>query len=79
MSFDVAPNQEFLKFIAVQGDKKNFQNLELLLNLEENYPGIFMKTMSNFNEAKLYRKSLDKKGKPIRVPWEEALKKFYLS
>ena len=28
MPLDVVPNQEFLKFISIQGDKKNLQNLE---------------------------------------------------
>ena len=38
MPLDVAHNQEFLKFISIQGDKKNLQNLEMILNLERNYP-----------------------------------------
>ncbi len=93
MPLDVVPNQEFLKFISIQGDKKNFQNLELILNLEgnlnnisyddfevdESYPGIFTKVMSNFNKAKSYRDTLDENGKPIKVSWERALKKFYLN
>ena len=79
MPLDVQPNQEFLKFISIQGDKKNLQNLDLILNLERNYPGMFIKVMSNFDEAKSYRETLDDSGKPIKVSWEEALKKFYLS
>ena len=78
MPLDVAPNQEFLKFLLIQGDKKKFQNLELILNLERNYPGMFIKVMSNFDKAKSYRETLDDSGKPIKVSWEEALKKFYL-
>ena len=79
MPIDVVPNQEFLKFISIQGDKKNLQNLELILNLERNYPGMFIKVMSNFDEAKSHRETLDDSGKPIKISWEEALKKFYLS
>jgi len=79
MPLDVVPNQEFLKFISILGDKKNFKNLELLLNLEVNYPGMFKKVMQNFDDAKLYRETLDKNGKPIRISWEDALKKFYVS
>lgn len=79
MPLDVAPNQEFLKFISIQGDKKNLQNLEMILNLERNYPGMFIKVMTNFDDAKSYRESLDENGKPIKVSWEEALKKFYLN
>ena len=46
MPLDVVPNQEFLKFISIQGDKKNLQNLDLILNLERYYPGMFIKVMS---------------------------------
>lgn len=79
MPFDVKPNQEFLKFISIQGNKKNLPNLELILNLNEIFPGMFVKVMSNFNGAKSYRESLDENGKPIIVSWKEVLKKFYLN
>ena len=79
MPIDSEPNQEFLKFISIQGDKKNLQNLEMILNLERNYPGMFIKVMTNFDDAKSHRESLNENGKPIKVSWEEALKKFYLS
>ncbi len=55
------------------------ENLELLINLEKNYPGMFIKVMTNFEDAKSYRNTLDETGKPITVSWQEALKKFYLS
>lgn len=67
MPLDVIPNQEFLKFISIQGDKKAFQNLELILSLEKKYPGMFAKVMTNFDKAKLYRNTLDENGKPIKV------------
>ena len=59
--------------------KVTLENLEMILNLERNYPGMFIKVMTNFGEAKSHRETLNDKGKPIKVPWEEALKKFYLS
>lgn len=76
---DSKASQEFLKFLSIQGQNKQFQNIDLLLDLEINYPGIFIKTMTNFTDAKSYRETLDENGKPIRLSWEEALKKFYLS
>lgn len=92
MPFDVQPNQEFLKFISnetiirmkdeqgrTQEKEINFENIQLLLNLESDYPGMFMKVMSNFDNAKLYRECLDETGKPIKLSWEDALKKFYFS
>ena len=63
---------------AATKNKIKFKNLELILKLEEDYPGIFIKAMTNFNMAKEYRKSLSEEGKKIIVPWEEALKKLYL-
>lgn len=86
------PNQEFLKFISQEKVKKqkdengntisketSLENLEMILNLERNYPGMFAKVMGNFDNAKSYRESLDENGMPIKVSWEEALKKFYVS
>ena len=77
MPLDTEPNQEFLKFISIQVSENKFTNLEKILNLEEKYPGMFMKVMVNFDHAKSYRKSLNEKGMPIKVPLEDGLKKFY--
>lgn len=79
MLFDVKPNQDFLKFISIQGNKKDFPNLEMILNLEETYPGMFSKVMSKFEKAKSYREALDENGNPIKVPWDEAFIKFYFN
>lgn len=92
MPLNSSPNQEFLKFISEETIKKEkdktgktirkeitFKNLELLMNLEKDHQGIFVKVMTNFDAAKSYRESLDENGKPIKVSWEEALKKFYSS
>lgn len=79
MALDVEPNQEFLNFISTRGNNKQLQNLELILNLEKNYPGMFIKVMSNFNEAKSYRETLDDTGKSIKLSWEETFKRFYLN
>lgn len=92
MPLGVEPNQEFLKFIAKEeiirkkdeaGRTKEkeikHENLEMIMGLERNYPGMFIKVMTNFKEAKSYRDCLDENGKPIKISWEEAFKKFYLS
>lgn len=73
------PDQAFFTFISQKGGKAKFENLDLLMELETNHPGMFIKVMTNFEEAKSYRETLNEEGKPITVPWEEALKKFYLS
>ena len=74
---DITPNSDFIKFLSVQGEKKTLKNLELILDLEKNYPGMFIKVMSNFSEASKYRESLNENGMPVKVPWQEALKRFY--
>lgn len=86
------PDQAFVKFIAEEKTVKEkdesgrtikkgnkFENLDMLMSLEQSHPGMLIKVMTNFEEAKSFRDTLDETGKPIKVPWEEALKKFYLS
>ena len=75
MSFNAEVVQEFLKFITPQGKKND--NLELLINLEYDCPGIFSKVMAGFEKAKGYRTTLSEDGTIKTVPWEEALKLFY--
>lgn len=79
MPISAKADQEFLKFISVQGSKRKLENLDMLTSLESNNPGMFIKVMTNFEKAKSYRTSLDENGKPITIPWENALKKFYAS
>ena len=79
LPFNLKPNQEFLKFIAQIGEKKNFSNLELLINLNRLHPGMFVKVMSNFDKVKTYRTTLNENGVPIKLSWEDALKRFYYS
>lgn len=79
MPIDAPASQDFLNFISLQSDKRKFENLEMIMALERNYPGMYIKVMSNFDNAKSYRDCLDENGKPIKISWEEALKKFYLS
>lgn len=79
LSLEVKENQEFLKFISIGSEHKNLKILEMLLNLEKEYPGMFIKVMENFDDVKAYRQSLDENGRPIRLSWEDALKKYYLN
>ena len=75
----IEPDSNFLKFISDRtNEDRRFQNLELLIDLEDEYPGIFSRVMLNFEAAKKSRKDLNEKGKPTILPWEDALKKFYI-
>ena len=74
------PNQGFLKFLSMQnGDKNNLPNVELLLNMEKDYSGIFAKVMCDYDRAKSYRKILDENGKPKKLSWEEAFRRYSLN
>ena len=75
LAYEGKASQEFLKFITPQG--KNTNNLELLVRLESECPGIFAKVLTGFNEIEKYRKTLGDDGTTKTVSWEEALKKFY--
>ena len=74
---NVTPNENFLKFLSVQGEKKKLINVETVLNIENEYNGIFTELMSNFDEVCLLRKSLDKNGLPLKISWHDAIEKFY--
>ena len=77
MPFKTKPNQEFLRFLSMQnGDKNNLPNVDLLLDLEKEYPETFMKVMANFEEAKSYRTILNEDGIPKKLTWEEAIKRY---
>ena len=77
LSINTRVNQNFIKFLAPQG--KDFGNLNLLLDMEEEYPGIFTKVMSNFNEVEKYRIMVDDTGRNKTVPWNEAINAYYYS
>lgn len=87
----VKTTQEFLQFISEEKIEKKkdknrrtierkskFENLEMLINLERTYSGIFAKVMANFDTAKSYRQTLNEDGKPIIISREKSLKNFYL-
>ncbi|MBP3596374.1 MAG: leucine-rich repeat domain-containing protein [Clostridia bacterium] len=77
MPFDIKVDQDFIKFLAPNG--KNNENLEMLVKLEAELPGIFVKTMSDFNSVKEKRVTLAEDGSNKTIPWEDAIKKHYYS
>lgn len=76
---NIKPNQDFLNFIASVGENKKLQNLELLLEFDDNQPGVFERIVKRFDIVKKYRTAIDENGKPCNVPWREAIKKFLKS
>lgn len=80
MPTNTKPNQKFLKYISqAEGKNRNkrFINLELLINMDKKYPGIFASVMNNFDSVIELREGLDKDGIPVIIPWERALEMFY--
>lgn len=88
---NIKPSQEFLRFISEEAIEKvkdesgrtirketKFVNLELLIRLEKECPGIFAKAMCHFDEIKTSRESLNEEGKLVKLSWEEALIKCYI-
>lgn len=76
LPLDTKINQEFLKCISEQGEKKSLPNLEVLLNFEKDNPKTFINVMRNFSSK--YRETLDKNGKPVKRPLKEALEMQFL-
>ena len=77
LQIDVKANDNFLKFLSVHGEKKNLNNIELILELEKSYNGLFTELMSNFDEVYILRNSFDKDGLPVKVSWHDAIENFY--
>jgi len=92
MPIGLIPNQEFFRWISHLESKKvkrgtykekrtiilRYDNLELLIKLEEEFPGIFATVMSDFERAKGFRKSINEEGKPTIISWKDALIKFFV-
>jgi len=74
---DMEPNQELINFLSEKGPKNNYSNIDMILELEEEYPGIFANVVQNFNDIKFQRFGIDEEGKPKRVPWKDVLKKMH--
>ena len=71
-------NQNFLKFISLQEGEGNFPKIKILLELEKSFPGIFIMVMSDFENAKKMRKSINQNGENITLSWQDAFAKYYV-
>ena len=76
---NVPPNENLLKFLSIQREKKNLTNVEMILDLENIYHGLFTELMSNFDEVCLLRNKFDKNGLPLKISWNEALEQYFKS
>ena len=79
LQINVEPNERFLKFLSLQGEKKNLKNVEMILDLENQNQGLFTELMANFDEVCLLRNGFDKDGLPLKISWQDALEKYYNS
>lgn len=78
LPFNLEPNQNFLNFLMIKGDDKKYNNLQLIINLDEEYPGLFAKMFKDFDIAKSMRTTLDVNGKTKVIPWKDAIVKCYV-
>lgn len=78
LSVNAKPNQDFIKFIDICENKDRIKNLNMLINLEKEYPRVFIKAMTKFDSVEALRTSIGEDGKPIKVPWETAFKRLYI-
>ena len=75
---EVKVDQEFLDFASVQSGNKRFKNVELLVDLDDQYMNLFSNVISDFKTAASHRKTSNLKGNPIIISWKEAFKRYNL-
>ena len=68
---------DFIKFVG-ETKNGNFENLEMLLNLEFKYKGIFLETLTKFDKVKSMRIVTGAKGNPKKISWEKAIIRNFL-
>ena len=66
----------FIKFIS-HNNKGRFDNIDLLVELEKEYKGIFCKTMFSFDDVIKLRNNIDDNGRNYIVSWKDAIIKNY--
>lgn len=76
LPLDAKPNQDLLNFLSVKGTNKSLPNVDLLMRLEQDHKGLFVKVVTRFDEVKALRTLLDEHGKPYNLSWEQAIRKF---
>ena len=58
-------------------EKSTYPNINLLLKLENSFPGIFANTINNWSEIEDYRNTINKEGIPVTLSWEKSIIKHY--
>ncbi len=74
ISIEFKATQSFIRFITQRVGRKLI-NFEMLVNLAEKLEDncLFDKIMRFFDDVLRYKKSLDERGMPINLGWEEAI------
>ncbi len=71
------PNERLINFLSYQSQDKSFANLDLILKLEIECPGLFTKVVNHFDNLKDFKMGVDERGAPKKRNWEETLRRFY--
>ena len=67
------PNQDFLNLVTEQ----NGNIIKKLIDLEDEYPGIFVTVLMNFDDMKAKKKVIDNKDHVKSDSWENTFKRTY--
>ncbi len=71
MTYNSRVNQDFINFLSIKGKQNNFENLEMLLSLEDEYRGCFANAMCRFSNAMNMRNQPDAESGIKKLPWKE--------
>ena len=76
-TYDVKPDNDFVKFLSAPGKDKSLPNFDLLYSMNIIFPEIFFFVMKNFNKIKNSRLVSDENGDPQKLSWSDAILRFY--
>ncbi len=79
LSINIKVSDGFIKFISHNNNNKEFDNINLLLELEKRNKGIFIRTMFSFDNVEKLRNGINENGKNYIVSWKDAIKKNNLN
>lgn len=71
LNYNSKTSQEFIKFISIKGKDGNFENLQMLLDLEEEERGSFVNAINRFSTALLMRKQPSLEDGIKKLSWKE--------
>ena len=72
VSNKMKPNQSLLYFLSNVGENGKYENLEMILDMDDAEPGMFATCLRKFELAKASRRYVDENGKIKYMSWRQA-------